>query len=219
MQPAFGPGTWKYGGCGGVGHANPGPGPGRRTPTSVGGRNRQTAAGMAARPPGGPRQGYQDTWAPEGEPSTGPTGGRGRCWLRLWPTRRLLELSRQAQGELPEDSAERQGICRNCWGSCCSRTWSGPMTEWAYKPQGWGEPGNRLGARPGMRHGRKAAADASTDTRRRLWWTPIPSYHRRGGIALATRRTGGAGTVEADATGVTVEETMGDAAYGDGATR
>ena len=48
---------------------------------------------------------------------------------------RLLELSRQAQGELPEDSAERQGIGqwprRSCWGSCCSRTWSGPMTEWA----------------------------------------------------------------------------------------
>ena len=41
---------------------------------------------------------------------------------------RLLELSRQAQGELPEDSAERQRIVarRNYWGSCCSRTWSGP---------------------------------------------------------------------------------------------
>ena len=41
---------------------------------------------------------------------------------------RLLELSRQAQGELAEDSAERQQIVagaellgRSCWGSCCSR--------------------------------------------------------------------------------------------------
>ena len=44
---------------------------------------------------------------------------------------RLLELSRQAQGELAEDSAERQQIVagaellgRSCWGSCCSRTLS-----------------------------------------------------------------------------------------------
>ena len=35
---------------------------------------------------------------------------------------RLLELSRQAQGELSEDSEERQRIWsrRSCWGSCCS---------------------------------------------------------------------------------------------------
>ena len=39
---------------------------------------------------------------------------------------RLLELSRQAQGELGEESVERQ---RSCWGSCCSRTWSALMTE------------------------------------------------------------------------------------------
>ena len=44
--------------------------------------------------------------------AAGPTGRRGRgCWLGLWETQtRLLELSRQAQGELPEDSAERQRI-------------------------------------------------------------------------------------------------------------
>ena len=39
---------------------------------------------------------------------------------------RLLELSRQAQGGLAEDGEERR---RNCWGSCCSRTWTGPMAE------------------------------------------------------------------------------------------
>ena len=38
---------------------------------------------------------------------------------------RLLELSRQAQGELPEDREERR---RNCWAGCCSRTWSALMT-------------------------------------------------------------------------------------------
>ena len=39
---------------------------------------------------------------------------------------RLLELSRQAQGELPEDGQERQRIvaAADYWGSCCSRTWS-----------------------------------------------------------------------------------------------
>ncbi len=45
---------------------------------------------------------------------------------------RLLELSRQAQRELGEDSAGAaadSGGGGHCWGSCCSRTWSGPMTE------------------------------------------------------------------------------------------
>ena len=90
----------------------------------VGRRDRQTAAGA------GPVEGEStwdngrrvrdttdttDTWAPASRakrPSTGPTGGRGRpCWLKIvGDADRLLELSRQAQGELGEESAERQGI-------------------------------------------------------------------------------------------------------------
>ena len=44
---------------------------------------------------------------------------------------RLLELSRQAQGELGEESAERQRIvaAAELLGSCCSRTWNALMTE------------------------------------------------------------------------------------------
>ena len=63
-------------------------------------------------------QGYGiDTWAPASEgakrPSTGPTGRRGRgllAGITCGDGDRPLELSRQAQGELPEDSAERQRI-------------------------------------------------------------------------------------------------------------
>ena len=44
---------------------------------------------------------------------------------------RLLGLSRQAQGELGEESAERQRIvaAAELLGSCCSRTWNALMTE------------------------------------------------------------------------------------------
>ena len=68
-------------------------------------------------------------------PSTGPTGGRGRpCWLRLWPTRTVSwnYLGRR-RGNCPRTAPSGRGLWRrrNCWGSCCSRTWSGPMTEWA----------------------------------------------------------------------------------------
>ena len=44
---------------------------------------------------------------------------------------RLLEVARQAQGELPEGSSERQGMWRrqSYWGSCCSRTWSATAME------------------------------------------------------------------------------------------
>ena len=48
---------------------------------------------------------------------------------------RLLELSRQAQGELPKDGEERR---QNYWGSCCSRTWNGLRAESASRT---GEPG------------------------------------------------------------------------------
>ena len=56
-----------------------------------------------------------DTWAPASRanrPSTGPTGRRGRgCWLGLWETQTgSWNYRGQAQGELPEDSAERQRI-------------------------------------------------------------------------------------------------------------
>ena len=57
---------------------------------------------------------------------------RAGCWLGLvGDADRLLELSRQAQGELPEDSAERQRIvdAAELLAGCCSRTWSGLMTE------------------------------------------------------------------------------------------
>ena len=39
---------------------------------------------------------------------------------------RLLELSRQAQGSCPRTALSGSGLWRrrNCWGSCCSRTWS-----------------------------------------------------------------------------------------------
>ena len=40
---------------------------------------------------------------------------------------RLLELSRQAQGECRRTALSVSGLLprRNCWGCCCSRTWSG----------------------------------------------------------------------------------------------
>ena len=44
---------------------------------------------------------------------------------------RLLELSRQAQGELGEERPSGSGLWRrrNCWADCCSRTWHALMTE------------------------------------------------------------------------------------------
>ena len=56
----------------------------------------------------------------------------------------------QAQGELPEDSAERSsGLWprRNFWGSCCSRN-RGAASDDGVSLMGWGEPGpDDVGAR------------------------------------------------------------------------
>ena len=42
---------------------------------------------------------------------------------------RLLELSRRAQGELPEDGAERPVAAAELLGSCCSRTSTGGVSR------------------------------------------------------------------------------------------
>ena len=79
-----------------------------------------------------------DTWAPASRakrPSTGATNGRGRpCWLGLWETRTgSWNYHGRRRVNCPRTALSGSGLWprRNCWGSCYSRTWSGPMTEWA----------------------------------------------------------------------------------------
>ena len=89
---------------------------------------------------------------------------------------RLLELSRQAQGELPEDSAERQRIvaAAELLGQLLlqdvERTDDGVSLK-----DGVSRDRMMSVHDPELRHGHRAAAGGSTDTRRRSWWTPIPS--------------------------------------------
>ena len=90
---------------------------------------------------------------------------------------RLLEVARQAQGELPEGSPERQGIV-------AAAELLGQLLL-----QDVERDGDGIGLKDGvakdrmvsvhdpeMRHGtQEQPAAGSTGIRRRLWWTPIPN--------------------------------------------
>ena len=137
---------------------------------------------------------------------------------------RLLELSRQAQGELPEDSAERQGIvaAAELLGQLLlqdvERTDDGVNLR-----DGVSRDRMMSVHDPELRHGRKsssrrfdghqAAIVVDTDSQLITAVDVLPGN--------APDNLGALDLVEASEanTGVTVEEAMGDAAYGDGATR
>ena len=162
--------------------------------------------------------------------SDGPTGRRGRgCWLGfVGDADRLLELSRQAQGELPEDSAERQRIvaAAELLGQLLlqdvGRTDDGVSLGVSLKD---GVSRDRMMSvhDPEMRHGHKsssrrfdghkAAIVVDTDSPLITAVEVLPGN--------APDNLGALELVEASEanTGVPVAETMGDAAYGDGDTR
>ena len=57
-----------------------------------------------------------------------------RCCLGLWPTRTgcwNYRGRRRGNWERKAPSGSGWWPRRNCWGCCCSRTWSALMTEWA----------------------------------------------------------------------------------------
>ena len=141
---------------------------------------------------------------------------------------RLLELSRLAQGELPEDSAERQQIVD------AAQLLGQLLLQDIERKSGDGDDGVSLkdGVSrdrmmsvhdPQMRHGHKssskrfdghkAAIVVDTDTQLITAVAVLPGN--------APDNLGALELVEASEanTGVPVQEAMGDAAYGDGATR
>ena len=88
---------------------------------------------------------------------------------------RLLELSRQAQGELPEDSDERQRIvaAAELLGQLLlqdvERTDDGVSLKDGVSRD------RMMSAHDPDAMAARAAVNGSTGTRRRLWWTPTPS--------------------------------------------
>ena len=137
---------------------------------------------------------------------------------------RLLELSRQAQGELPEDSAERQRIvaAAELLGQLLlqdvERTDDGVSLKDGVsrdRMMSVHDPELRHGHKSRRRRfdGHKAAIVVDTDSQLITAVAVLPGN--------APDNLGALELVEASEanTGVTVEETMGDAAYGDGATR
>ena len=145
---------------------------------------------------------------------------------------RLLELSRLAQGELPEDSAERQQIVT------AAELLGQLLLQDIERKSGDGDDGGDDGVSlkdgvskdrmmsvhdPEMRHGHKsssrrfdghkAAIVVDTDSQLITAVAVLPGN--------APDNLGALELVEASEanTGVPVEEAMGDAAYGDGATR
>ena len=156
---------------------------------------------------------------------------------------RLLELSRQAQGELAEDSAERQQ--QSCWGGVAGAELLGQLLLQSLPPARSGDIERKSGDGDGddgvslkdgvsrdrmmsvhdpeMRHGHKsssrrfdghkAAIVVDTDSQLITAVEVLPGN--------APDNLGALELVEASEanTGVSVEEAMGDAAYGDGDTR
>ena len=145
---------------------------------------------------------------------------------------RLLELSRQAQGELPEDSAERQQIVT------AAELLGQLLLQDIERKSGDGDDGGDDGVSlkdgvskdrmmsvhdPEMRHGHrsssrrfdghKAAIVVDTDSQLITAVAVLPGNapDNLGALELVEQS-------EAN-TGVPVQEAMGDAAYGDGATR
>ena len=90
---------------------------------------------------------------------------------------RLLELSRQAQGELPEGGEERQRIV------AAAELLGQLLLQDVERAEGGvglkdGVSRDRMMCRCMTRRcatATRAAAGGSTATRRRLWWTPTPS--------------------------------------------
>ena len=137
---------------------------------------------------------------------------------------RLLELSRQAQGELPEDSAERQRIvdAAELLGRLLlqdvERTDDGVSLKDGVsrdRMMSVYDPEMRHGHKSSSRRfdGHKAAIVVDTDSQLITAVEVLPGN--------APDNLGALELVEASEanTGVTVEEAMGDAAYGDGDTR
>ena len=143
---------------------------------------------------------------------------------------RLLELSRQAQGELPEDSAERQ------WIVAAAELLGQLLLQDVERKSGDGDGDDDVSLKggvskdrmmsvhdPEMRHGHKsssrrfdghkAAIVVDTDTQLITAVEVLPGN--------APDNLGALELVEQSETntGAPVEEAMGDAAYGDGATR
>ncbi len=143
---------------------------------------------------------------------------------------RLLELSRRAQGELPEDSAERQQIVD------AAQLLGQLLLQDIERKSGDGDGDDGVSLKDGvsrdrmmsvhdpeMRHGHKssskrfdghkAAIVVDTDTQLITAVAVLPGNapDNLGALELVEQS-------EAN-TGVPVEEAMGDAAYGDGATR
>ena len=143
---------------------------------------------------------------------------------------RLLELSRQAQGELPEDSAERRQIV------AAAELLGQLLLQDIERKSGGGGGDDGVSLKDGvskdrmmsvhdpeMRHGHKssskrfdghkAAIVVDTDTQLITAVAVLPGNapDNLGALELVEQS-------EAN-TGVPVEEAMGDAAYGDGATR
>ena len=137
---------------------------------------------------------------------------------------RLLELSRQAQGELPEDSAERQQIvaAAELLGQLLlqdvERTEGGVSLRDGVsrdRMMSVHDPEMRHGHKSSSRRfdGHKAAIVVDTDSQLITAVEVLPGN--------APDNSGALGLVEQSETntGVPVEEAMGDAAYGDGDTR
>ena len=141
---------------------------------------------------------------------------------------RLLELSRQAQGELPEDSVQRQQIvaAAELLGQLMLQDIErkGGDGDGDVSLRGGVSKGRMMSVHdPEMRHGHKssrrrfdghkAAIVVDTDTRLITAVAVLPrnAPDNLGALELVEQS-------EAN-TGVPVQEAMGDAAYGDGATR
>ena len=174
-------------------------------------------------------KGTGGTWAPasrESRPSTGPTA-RARAALLgeiVADADRLLEVARQAQGELPEGSPERQGIV-------AAAELLGELLLQDVERAGDGiglkdgvtkdrmvsvhDPEMRHGHKSSSRRfdGHKAAIVVDTDSQLITAVEVLPGNapDNLGALELVERS-------EAN-TGVPVEESLGDAAYGDGDTR
>ena len=82
---------------------------------------------------------------------------------------RLLELSRQAQGELPKDSDERQQIV------AAAELLGQSLLQDVERTDDGVSRDRMMSAHDPDAMAARAAINGSTDTRRRLWWTPTPS--------------------------------------------
>ena len=151
---------------------------------------------------------------------------RRPCWLGLWPTPTgSWDYRGRRRGNCPRTALSGSGLWprRNCWGSCCSRTWSALMTEWVSLKDGVSRDRMMSVHDPELRHGRKsssrrfdghkAAIVVDTDSQLITAVAVLPGNapDNLGALELVEQS-------EAN-TGVPVAEAMGDAAYGDGDTR